>query len=99
MKSFKEIQEILSAKLPEIREKFPVKSLGIFGSYVRNEQTKDSDLDVLVEFDEDNYPSLFQFLDLEEYLSDITGVKIDLVPKHALRKRIGKKILSETITL
>lgn len=95
MKSFEEIQKILSDRLPEIREKFPVKSLGIFGSYVRNEQTKDSDLDILVEFDEENYPSFFKFLDLEEYLTDITGLKIDLVSKDALRKRIDAQILSE----
>ncbi len=99
MKTFEEVQSLLSAKLPEIRKKFPVKSLGIFGSYVRNEQTKDSDLDILVEFDEENYPSFFEFLDLEEYLTAIIGLKIDLVPKNALRKRIGKKILSETMTL
>ena len=99
MKTFEDIQRILSARLPEIKEKFPVKSLGIFGSYVRNEQTKDSDLDILVEFDEKNYPSYSEYIDLEDYLKDLLKVDIDLISKDVLRKRIGAQILSEVVQL
>jgi len=58
---------ILRQHLPEIREKYSVSYLGVFGSYVRGEQTSESDLDVLVEFDET--PGLLKYIELEYYLS------------------------------
>jgi hypothetical protein len=70
---------ILRQHLPEIREKYSVSYLGVFGSYVRGEQTNESDLDVLVEFDET--PGLLKYIELEYYLSDLLGVKVDLVTK------------------
>ena len=75
----------------KLRERYKVKTLGIFGSYVRNEQRKGSDLDVLVEFDES--PSLLKFLELEHHLGDLLGVKVDLVMKDALKPAIGRRIL------
>lgn len=95
MKTFEDVQRILSARLPEIREKFSVKSLGIFGSYVRDEQTKNSDLDILVEFDNEHYPSYSAYIDLEYYLQNLLEISIDLFPKHALRKRLEAQILAE----
>ncbi len=80
---------------PLLRKKFRVKKIGIFGSYSRGEQRKRSDLDILVEFFED--PSLFKFIGLENYLSDILGIKVDLVMKNSLKPNIGKQILSEVI--
>ncbi len=52
MRHFEEIKEILSSHLDEIRNRFGVREIGIFGSYVRSEESKESDLDVLVEFEE-----------------------------------------------
>src|SRR5664280_2157132 len=57
---------ILKQHLPEIREKYSVSYLGVFGSYVRGEQTSDSDLDILVEFDKT--PGLLKYIELEYYL-------------------------------
>jgi predicted nucleotidyltransferase len=64
---------------------------------VRNEQKKGSDLDVLVEFDEP--PSLLRFLQLEPYLSDLLGVRVDLVIKDVLKPAIGRRILSGVVSV
>ena len=80
---------------PFLKEKFRVKKIGIFGSYSRGEQRKSSDIDILVEFHEE--PSLFEFLDLEEFLKSILKIKVDLVMKSALKPYIGKHILEEVI--
>lgn len=79
--------------LPELKEKYHVSYLGIFGSYIRGEQKSESDLDILVEFSKT--PTIFKFVNLENYLSDTLGVKVDLVMKEALKPNIGKHILSE----
>lgn len=78
-----------------LKERFLVKKIGVFGSYVRGEQNKRSDIDILVEFIED--PSMFKFLDLENYLTNLLQIKVDLVMKNALKPRIGKQILSEVV--
>ncbi|HYO14261.1 MAG TPA: nucleotidyltransferase family protein [Thermoanaerobaculia bacterium] len=80
---------------PELVEKYHVRTLEIFGSYVRNEQDPESDLDVLVTFDET--PGLFTYIELENYLSDSLGVKVDLVMKTALKPRLEQRILSEAV--
>lgn len=81
--------------LPELAEKYHVKSLEVFGSYAREEQSAESDLDVLVTFDE--IPSLLTFIGLENHLSDVLGVKVDLVLKDSLKPRIGQRILREAV--
>jgi len=97
MKTFEEIKEILSKSKPIIREKYKVKEMGIFGSYVRGEQNEASDVDILIDFEQ--APSLLKFIELENYLSDTIGVKVDLVMKRVLKPRIGKNILAEVIYL
>ncbi len=87
--------EILRKYREEIEKKFKVNYLGIFGSFVRYEQKECSDIDILVEFFET--PSLFQFIRLENYLSEILEIKVDLVMKEALKHNIGKRILKEVI--
>jgi hypothetical protein len=84
---------ILQTHLPELRERYGVRGLWLFGSYLRGEQRKSSDLDVLVEFD--RVPSFFEFMRLERYLSELLKVKIDLVMKSALKPTIGRHILEE----
>jgi hypothetical protein len=83
----------LHKMLPELKEEYKVASLAVFGSYVRGEQTNSSDLDILVEFSET--PGLLEFIELENYLSDTLGIKVDLVHKKALKPNIGKNILNE----
>ncbi len=86
---------ILRKHLPEIRKRYGVRSLGVFGSFVRGEQQTRSDLDVLVEFD--RAPTLFGFIDLGDHLTDLLGVKVDLVMKSALKPTIGSFILAEVV--
>jgi len=83
----------LKSMLPLLREKYHVRTLEVFGSYVRGEEGDESDLDLLVTFDE--VPTLFQFVALENFLSDELGVKVDLVMKDSLKPAIGKYILEE----
>ena len=89
----KKALQILRAHLPELRERYGVRELRLFGSYLRDEQRKRSDLDVLVEFD--RVPSLFEFVRLERYLSELLKIKVDLVMKSALKPAIGRHILKE----
>ncbi len=89
---------MLRAQLPELRMRYGVRSLGVFGSYVRGEQGEESDLDLLVEFDERPL-TLLQFIALENELSDRLGVKVDLVEKSALKPAIGQRILQEIVPL
>lgn len=85
----------LREHLPELAEKYSVHSLEVFGSYVRNEQTAKSDLDVLVTFEKK--PGLLKFISLEHHLEDLLGVKVDLVMKEALKPIIGERILREAV--
>jgi predicted nucleotidyltransferase len=95
MKTLKEITSTLEALKPQLKERFKVKTIGVFGSYVHGEQTPKSDIDVLVEFEEP--VGLFEFMDLEFFLTDALGVKVDLVSKKALKPHIGKYILEEVV--
>lgn len=95
--SYLDYAEILRAHLPELRKQFGVRSLGLFGSYVRNQQKPTSDLDVLVNFSE--MPSLVKFIRLEDRLSELTGVKIDLVMEDGLKPVIGRRVLKEVVRL
>jgi hypothetical protein len=83
----------LRVLLPLLREKYHVQTLEVFGSYVRGEAGSNSDLDLLVTFDQ--VPTLFQFVALENFLSDRLEVKVDLVMKDSLKPEIGKHILAE----
>ena len=85
--------QTLQAHLPELRERYGVRGLSLFGSYLRGDQRKGSDLDVLVEFE--RVPSLFEFIRLERYLSELLKIKVDLVMKSALKPAIGHRILEE----
>jgi len=97
MKSLEEIKSILEKHREEMMEKFKVEEIGIFGSYVRGKQKEKSDLDILVDFNDSI--GLLKFIELENYLSDLLKVKVDLVMKSALKPRIGKHILEEVVFL
>jgi hypothetical protein len=95
MKSRDEILEALRAMKPELKAGYNVKTLGIFGSVVRGETRRRSDIDILVEFDRPI--GLFKFLELEELLSQRLGGKVDLVSKKALKPEIGRSVLEEAV--
>jgi len=88
-----EIKRVLREYKSVLEKKYHVNTLGIFGSYIRNEQASDSDLDILVDFS--SPISLFEFIDMEEELSELLRIKVDLVSRNALKPFIGRRILSE----
>ncbi len=90
-----EFLRLLRQHQADLRERYAVRSLGLFGSVVRGEATLDSDLDLLVEFDRP--PTLFEFVRLQRHLSELLGVPVDLVMRSALRPAIGQAILSELV--
>lgn len=77
--------EILQKPLPELRKQFGVKSLGLFGSYMRGQQQANSDLGILVNFDE--LPSLIKFIHPEDRLSDLTSLEIDWMMEDRQKRR------------
>ncbi|MHB1336069.1 MAG: nucleotidyltransferase family protein [Candidatus Humimicrobiaceae bacterium] len=95
MKNIEEIKKILNKNKSQFQKSFKVKEIGIFGSYIKNEQTKKSDLDILVEFE--SPIDFFDYIELEEYLTVLLGIKVDLVMKKALKPNIGRNILKEVI--
>ncbi|MDY6936159.1 MAG: nucleotidyltransferase family protein [Cyanobacteriota bacterium] len=97
MKTLEEIEQWIVTHKSVLLERYKVAQIGIFGSYARREQTEASDVDVLVEFFET--PSLLKFINLENYLGDNLGVKVDLVHKAGLKSRIGDRILAEVVYL
>jgi predicted nucleotidyltransferase len=88
-----EIIKIIRNNKPEMESRYGVQRLGLFGSYVRDSQRKNSDIDILVAFNRDI--DLFDFLDLRKYLENQLQAKVDLVMETALKPAIGKRILSE----
>jgi predicted nucleotidyltransferase len=95
MLEISEIKAKIKNELEYLREEYKVKEIGIFGSYVRGDVEKDSDLDILVTVDLSI--DLLAFIELEQYLSEKLDVKVDLVMKDALKPYIGKQILKEVI--
>lgn len=95
--SLEKVLETLRQQIPMLTERYRVETLEVFGSYVRSEQKKDSDLDILVTFKE--APSLLTFIAIENYLSDLLGIKVDLVMKDSLKPKIGQQILREAISV
>ena len=95
MLSIKEINEILKAHKEELYQKYSVVEIGVFGSIVRGEQKRRSDIDILVEFEK--VPDLLKFINLERYLSRLLKKKVDLVSKKAIRPELKDMILSEVV--
>jgi len=89
----KEILDIIISAKPEVKGRYGVERLGLFGARLRDEQRKRSDIDILVAFNRDI--DLFDFLDLREYLESRLYAKVDLVMESALKPAIGKHILAE----
>jgi predicted nucleotidyltransferase len=85
----------LRAALPELRRRWPIRSLALFGSVACGEASAASDLDVLVEFD--GPVTLSMFLALERELSELAGRDVDLVSRRALKRFIAERVLREAV--
>ncbi len=97
MKTLQEIKDTLSEYMPKLIQEDKLKEIGVFGSYVKNRQTEESDVDILVDFEE--VPSLFELVGLKIELSDLLNMDVDVVMKSALKPHIGKRILQEVVLL
>lgn len=92
--TFDYVTELLLMDKYVLKKKFGIKYLGVFGSYVKDKQTKNSDLDILVDFYEDGYFWRI-YSELEQHLEQLLNLKIDIVPKANLRNEVGKRIMNE----
>jgi uncharacterized protein len=92
-----EMRQFLRERMPEFQMRYGVKSLGIFGSYVHGQQKKRSDIDLLVEFNDQAPVTLVSFVALERELGKLLGQRVDLVERDTLKSVIGKRILAEVI--
>lgn len=93
MPTLADIEATLQAHLPDLRERYGVATLGVFGSYARGEQTGTSDLDLLVTFTQT--PGLFEFVELKQHLEALLGVTVDLGMPEALKPYLKPYILRE----
>ncbi|MCZ7395323.1 MAG: nucleotidyltransferase family protein [Candidatus Methanoperedens sp.] len=96
-KTLEEILNAIKKRKKVLQEKYKVKEIGVFGSYVRGEQTEKSDVDILVDFYE--LPDVFDLLKLERSLRGILKCRVDVVRKQAIRRELRDQILSEAIKI
>jgi len=95
IKKLDEILKELERLKGEVKRRYKADVIGIFGSYVRGEQTQKSDIDILVRFDKD--ATLLDFTGLAIFLEEKLGVRIDVVPYDTIRKELRNKIMDEVI--
>jgi len=93
IRTFDEIKKQLQGHKQDLKNEYGVKNLGIFGSYVRGEQTDQSDVDILVDLEKPI--GLLGLARLNRNISELLGVKVDLTTRNALKPHIGKRILQE----
>jgi predicted nucleotidyltransferase len=92
--TLEEIKLRLAASKKDLFARYPIRSIGIFGSFARGEAGPDSDVDILVEF---SGPVGFEVADLAFELEDLLGLKVDLVPHGALRDRMRARVESDLV--
>ncbi len=97
MKTLEDIKREIELLKPILKQNFQVDTIGIFGSYAQGQESRKSDVDILVTFSEPNDIDLLDFIGLKQFLSRKLKVKVDLVEKDALKTQIKDKILQETI--
>ena len=85
----------LKQEFSYLKSKYYVKKIGIFGSFAKDEQRETSDVDIIVDFSRPI--GFFLFLQLEDYISEKLGMKVDLVTPEALKPLLKEEILEETI--
>ena len=95
MKTLYEIKKTLKKHKAEVVKNYNVKEIGVFGSVVRGEQKKRSDIDILVEYSE--LPDLLKLIELESRLQKLLKKKVDLVEKSGIRPELKDRILKEVV--
>ena len=95
MKKLKQIQNALASSKNELRKKYNVKELGIFGSYARGQQRKSSDVDILVRFNPN--ATLFDFVGLGNYLEEKLKLKVDVVSERGIRHELKSSIVKGVV--
>jgi len=94
MSELEKIKRKLREHKPELKEKYNVEEIGIFGSYVHGDQAESSDIDILVEFSE---PIGWKIIDLKEELEKLLDRPVDLVTKDALKPRLKTQIMEDVV--
>ncbi len=95
MKKLKQIQTILASSKNELRKRYKVRELGIFGSYARGKQKKSSDIDILVKFNPN--ATLFDFVGVGNYLEEKLKIKVDVVSEGGIRPELKNNIIKEVV--
>ncbi len=97
MRNLKQIKNILASSKPELRKRYKVRELGIFGSYSRGEQKKTSDVDILVRFNPNATP--FDFVGLGNYLEEKLKIKVDVVSERGIRPELRSNIIKGVLKI
>ena len=95
MKTFDELRQLLSLQKQSLCEIYQITEIGIFGSYARGEETELSDVDIVVDYE--TAPTFIMLVELRDYLSQLFGLKVDVVTKNGLKPRIRERVLAEAI--
>ncbi len=91
----KEVTRVIESHRQEIMDRFPIKSLYLFGSTARDQASPESDVDLLVEFSKP--VGLFEFIELQQTLETILGCKVDLGTRRSLKLHLRDRILQKAI--
>ena len=94
MRTLQDIQSILVGQKQRLFAEYPIRSMAIFGSFARSEQTKSSDLDLMVDV---NNTIGIRFIDLADEIESYLGIKVDLVSRSGIKDRYFQTIHSELI--
>ena len=95
IKKLKQIQSLLASSKAELRKRYNVKELGIFGSYARGQQKKTSDVDILVKFNPN--ATLFDFVGLGNYLEEKLKIKVDVLSERGIRPELKSSIVKDVV--
>lgn len=97
MNNLRDIMGVFAKHKNYLKQRFKVKQIGIFGSYVKGSRTRKSDLDILVEFEDEGFETFDNYMELKFFLEEIFNIKVDLVIRHILRQELKEDILAEAI--
>ena len=95
MRSLKEVEKVLKENRKELKRRFGVRKIGIFGSYASGKANNSSDIDILVDIERPS--GIFELMELQDYLAKLLGRKIDITTSNSLKPLIKKEILSQTV--
>jgi predicted nucleotidyltransferase len=95
IQNLNEIKSLLNEHREILKERFRVSEISIFGSYARGQQTSDSDVDILIGYEQ--APTLWMIAELKEYLSELLGIRVDVVTRQGLKSRIRERVLAEAV--